>query len=144
MTITPAPETWFSRDLPVLSSVVARVETAGIADSRDVITDTGLDPQTVGRSARALHAAGYFEADFELGGGFAVMHLGERARREVGSWPTPESLADRLTAAVERGLAQASTDDERSRWQKLAAGIASAGREIVVQASGAALGGAIS
>lgn len=53
------PETWFSRDLPVLTSIVARVETMGSADQAGVVTDTGLDEVQVDRAVRALQDAGY-------------------------------------------------------------------------------------
>ncbi|MDP9466556.1 MAG: hypothetical protein M3P31_04860 [Actinomycetota bacterium] len=128
----------------MLTSLVARYEQAGSADSWQAMQDTGLDAVQVDQAGRALRDEGYVALYFEGGGGFAVTHVTGDGRRAVGAWPTPQSLADRLVEAVERGLAEASSEEERSRWQKLRDGITGAGRDVMVGVATAALGGAVS
>ena len=84
--LPPVPQvhqTWFSRDLPVLTSINARVETTGSADQAGVVTDTGLDEVQVDRAVRALQDAGYFRTYFEGGANFGVLDLRARAERSV-------------------------------------------------------------
>lgn len=139
------PDTWTTRHFPVLRSVVVRYETHGQVTSEEVVQDTGLSELEVDRAARDLRDEGLIAPYFEGGGGFVVMGgpMGD-ARRLVGAWPSPETFADRLMEAVERGMEDASTSEERSRWKAVRDALTGAGRDIVVNAAAIALGGAAS
>lgn len=137
--IPTAPDSWNERHLPVLLSAVARFEAGEDVHGSHIADDTELTQDVVDRTARELRSMGYLDVRFSSEG-FWVEELSIEARRIAGAWPTPESFAERLIAAVEQGLAAAKTDDERSRWRKLLDGLTSAGRDVVVNASGSALG----
>jgi hypothetical protein len=111
------------------------------ATAHVVAEDTGLTETEVDRSVRRLRDNGYLTANFYGGGDLDISTITGLGLTASGAWPSPETLADRLIAAVEQGLANATTDDERSRWRKLRDGLASAGRDVVVGAAGGALGG---
>jgi hypothetical protein len=54
------------------------------------------------------------------------------ARRTVGAWPTPETLANRLTEALAKA-ADNEPDEEKRGWlKKTAAWLGSAGRDVAV------------
>lgn len=137
------PETWFSRALPVLTSIVARYETdGGTVFSGHVVDDTGLDEGAVEQAARALERANYFRASWDGGGGFDVIEISERARREVGAWPTAEALTSRLLAALE-AMATSPSEQERSGARRLLAAATGDGRAALAGAVGNLLAGAV-
>jgi hypothetical protein len=86
---------------------------------------TGLDEATVQQALWALadEDPPFFSYhDLTTYGGRAIGFIHRptgHARRTVGTWPTPEGLADRIIAALEDTAANAPTEEERSRAQKL-------------------------
>lgn len=137
MTRPSVPETWFSRDLPVLSAIVARVEAGSIATSMDIAADTGLDDNALERSARALEQAGYLpQVWWDGGGGWDIPDVSERARREVGAWPTAEVLATRLLDALERIATTSGSTDQRTAAGRLLDVAKTDGRGVLVAALG--------
>jgi DNA-binding PadR family transcriptional regulator len=134
------PDYWATRDLPVLTSIVRRVEATGVANKSDIQSDTGLDDSTLDRSIRALQEDGYCETYFEGGGNFGVMSITGRARRTVGAWPSPESLVERLTTALRQQLADAPTEEQKTRVRKALEIVTGVTREVLVNAAGSALG----
>lgn len=141
--IPDVPNTWVSRALPVLTSIVGHYESDGAANSEQVVDDTGLSDSIVDRSGRELRDAGFVELYFEGGGGFFVMAVTEKGRREVGAWPSPESLTDQIFAAVEERVEHADTDEERGRWLKIRDGLFGAGRDFMIGVAAAALYGSV-
>lgn len=72
-------------------------------------------------------------------GGVVVRVTGitERGQRAAGQWPTPESVADRLAAAL-TDAAERETDPERKGWlRKTAAWMGGAGRDMAVEVGAA-------
>lgn len=140
----PLPDTWNSRELPVLRAVVRLYdETMQVVSVQDVERETGLSRADVQRAGTALDTAGLLtvKGSWQV----KVMHLGRpsaEARRLAGSWPTPESGADRLIAAL-RELAEHGTEDERTRAQKLLDGFTDAGRQIAVSVAAAIITGQV-
>jgi hypothetical protein len=138
------PETWFNRDLPVLISVVARVETTGSAESTDVLADTGLNPMDADRAIRALQDAGYCRTYFEGGGGWGVLEISERARRTVGSWPTAETLTNRIIDALETLAHNSSASTpQRTAAQKVLDAVTGDGRAALAGAVGNVVSAAV-
>jgi hypothetical protein len=61
------------------------------------------------------------------------------ARRAVGAWPTPESIAARLISALDEA-ADREPDPERKGWlRKTAAYLGNAGRDLAVKIGGSAI-----
>lgn len=129
--MSTVPDTWFTRDLPVLRAAVRGAD-SGI-EFEEIAAETGFDLRTVSMSLRALQDAGYVEAYFA--GGFSGFIRGarERGRRETGAWPSPESLTDRLAEAL-AAAAEAEPEPERKTLLRSAAqGLAGAGRTVAVE-----------
>ena len=62
-----------------------------------------------------------------------------KARRAVGAWPTPESIADRLVQALDEA-ADREQDPERKGWlSKSAAYLGNAGRDLAVEIGATAI-----
>ena len=75
----------------------------------------------------------------EVGG--YLKGVGERARRELGTWPSAESIVDRLAAAL---AAAADAEDEPKRKGKLRAaaeGLIGFGRDVAVEVLAKQVGG---
>jgi hypothetical protein len=137
-------DTWSTRALPFLTSAVARFEAYGEANSAEIAIDTRIaEHRVLLDTAKRLQDEGFLEFYFEGGGNFYVTGVTERGLRTVGAWPTPESLVDRLLAALAEREANAATEEERGRIRKTIDALASVGREVLTNAAGSALGGAL-
>jgi hypothetical protein len=138
--LPPMPDTWSTRALPFLRSAVARFETYGDAGSEEIQTDTGLGSRELRETAFRLRDEGYLDVQFQGGGAFNVRGVTERGLVEVGAWPSPESLVDRLLAALEAQAETADTPEERSRIRSTLSVLTSLGRDVLTNAAGSALG----
>jgi len=138
------PDTWYSRDLPVLEACVRLVdENPGVGGRlHEIAAATGLDDQTVYVATSALDDAGYIQRQMvsPARAGRVVAGSGA-ARAAVGQWPTPESAADRLVAALEAQIAATTELEERGRLERLLAGVAGVGRDVLVAVLSKALTG---
>lgn len=111
-------DTWAARDLPVLDAVVSLLDegaaTGAQPDGADIAAKTGLPLDDVGAALQALREL------LELGtpgGGPAswfVSGVTGAARREVGQWPTGESLIERVAAGIAEA-AEREPDPERKQ-----------------------------
>jgi hypothetical protein len=116
-------DTWAARDLPVLDATVGLLEQSYMVTVTDIAARTGLDAPVV---AKALEALDPVYVDFRkttTGGDprfWYVFKVTPEARRAVGQWPTPESLANRLADEL-AGAAQRETDSERQALLSYAA-----------------------
>jgi hypothetical protein len=140
---------WFSRDLPVLKTIVEIHDRTGRGNIRatTVVTESGFDADAVVRAVRALHLGHYLKG----GTGsaqqeflFVGVPTGD-ALRAVGAWPTPEGQLDRLIAA----LADAADDEdrgveERNKLKQVVTGLRGAAYQIAIAALGGAGGNLIS
>lgn len=104
----PHVDTWSSRDLPVLHAVVAMAdEGRPPLQSHEIAERTGLDQSTVITALFALAheqpALFTFEDLSDMDGrDLAVLDPTGEARRRVGSWPTPQTLADAIVDALKQ------------------------------------------
>lgn len=141
-----AQDTWATRDLPVLEAVVElfddgewRVSGAQIAER------TGLAEDVVQRAFFALVNEDpplfkYIDTSSLVGPeiGWVYEPSGE-ARRRVGAWPTPESLADRLVQAMERAADSEPDEEKRSKLRHTASYLSSVGRDVLVEVIGSVI-----
>ncbi|MBP2704422.1 hypothetical protein JOL79_11415 [Microbispora sp. RL4-1S] len=131
--------TWESRDLPVLKAIVELADEGEDRIDRSFIEErTGMGHDEVQRALRALaheeppffgytDTPGYGRKEILM-----VFDVTGHARRTVGTWPTPESLADRIVAGLS-AAADAESDEERRGWLKrTAAWFGGAGRDVLV------------
>src|SRR4051794_10250695 len=112
---------WHSRDFPTLRAV------AKIADEKligaqvcEVAESTGLTTAETVLAFRALTDAGFFEVEWAFGGGGSsrATHVSAQARQLVGLWPSPETGADRLLAALEAAEGASSDPEQQSRLRR--------------------------
>ena len=137
-------ETWSSRDLPVLRAIVDIYEATGSAMGPDAIESaTGFEG---GKEQAALRALDSEEPPFvtklERVMTGDIIFVGAptgHARRAIGAWPTPESIADRLVNALDEA-AEREPDPERKGWLRKTAGyLGNAGRDLAVEIGATAI-----
>lgn len=140
-------DTWANRDLPVLEAIVGLCdETPGdwvLAQRIDERTNMSHAEVQQALFALSREHPPYFEplddSDFEGASIGGVRNPSGHARRTVGSWPSPEALADRLVVAMNRA-ADEEEDEERKGWLKKTAGfLGGAGRDLAVDVMGSAI-----
>lgn len=141
--------TWESRELPILRALVGLFDSIEMVDGSlaAVVTATGLPDDDVKRGLKALMTASppYIEARATSQTSYPMRVLGvtERARREIGQWPTPEALTERLIAALEAAAAREPDREKAGRLRALKSFVREAGRDIVTGAVAGAIGNAL-
>ena len=129
--------TWESRDLPVLVAAVELCDESdtGTASETAIQDRTGFDSRTVQRALVALAHEDpplfgqVGEHDFGI---HTVAYPTGHARRIVGSWPTPESLAERIVDGLEEAADKEPDEDKRGRLRRAASSVRDVGRELFV------------
>jgi hypothetical protein len=138
------PDTWFSRDLPVLVEAVRHFDAVNQPLSADTVAETlGWDVETVMAAVRALDRGGLVQD--MVGGGAPGAWIGAvsaDAYRAAGAWPSPDTAADRLLAALQAAVDKAPEGSEaKTRARRILDGVVAAGRDFAVDvASGVVTG----
>lgn len=131
--------TWIERDEPVLRAIIELSDEGAHLIRPEQLTErTGLDPDTVQLALRAivdddppLVTGATDSRDWGGGRQISVVHSPTgRARRLIGTWPTPEKLAEQIIAELDRAAELEDRDDERGRLKRMAAWMDGAGRDI--------------
>lgn len=133
-------DTWDERDLPILEAVVAAEadNPGGIDRVADLVPRTGLDHQQVLVGVRALKEADFITATDASGAleGGLVDFLGirplERGRRATGQWPV-EDLGTELVDLLDAQVNAASSEDERTKWERLRNAAADIGKSTLTE-----------
>jgi hypothetical protein len=110
-------DTWAGRDLPVLDATVGLLEESYMVTVSDIADRTGLELPVVAHALEALDPAYVDFRKTETGGDprFWYVHkVTPLARREVGQWPSAQSLVARLAAGLEAAAEQESDQDRKS------------------------------
>lgn len=123
MSDQPLPDTWHSRDLPVLREAARLLEAADLgqgAPSSSICTATGLDDTAVYRALKALEVAGLIDVRWVNPSTHArVIQISANARIIVGQWPTEEAALDRIVRALEAIAGNASDPANQEAAQAL-------------------------
>lgn len=130
---------WATRDYPMLEWIVEQFE-AGNSDIQNgfVPEALGITDAEAANSIRNLDRGNYIsDVTWMFGDGWLVGNITERALREVGAWPSNESVADQLLWILEQKIDQAADPDTRSRWVKLRDGFSGAGRDLTIELAAA-------
>lgn len=88
--------TWENKDLPVLAAAAEELDREHVTDPDTIARATGLEYEQVQRALRALSSEEppLLQVRGRASGDITVVYgLTGEARRRVGAWPTPESLA---------------------------------------------------
>jgi hypothetical protein len=100
------PSTWETRELPVLSFLVEHFDDSEAyrRNAEQIAEAAELSVDEVQRALRSLYEASppYIDGITVAGPSYPIFvtSVSERARRAVGQWPTPETLAERIVAAL--------------------------------------------
>ncbi|PZM98423.1 MAG: hypothetical protein DIU79_00105 [Actinobacteria bacterium] len=129
-------DTWFSRDLPVLKAVVQLIDKEGpLLDMEKVEEITGFDTETVDRALVALRDE--YPPLFVKPSGAGnrrvavIMNVTGEARRRVGQWPTPETLAEKVVAEILERAENEPDPQKRGWWKALGEWVANTGSNTV-------------
>jgi hypothetical protein len=142
-TIARVIDLWRTCDLPVLLHLVHRLEVDGEHRVDTPLAVDDLEPTQVEAALRRLEEAGFIKGVTTAESSYPVVitSVTARALQAVGAWPSPEQLVDRLLAALDHAAKHANTNEERSRARRTLDALGTAGRDVLVNAAGAALGG---
>ena len=129
---SPLPDTWFTRDLPVLRAIARLVDAPEHGGSPyllgAVVPASGLPKADVVVAAKALASAGYIEPLTNHAGDIVrITAISAEARRLAGLWPTPQGEWDRLLEQLAARAERAPTEVERARWRAFSDAAAAVG-----------------
>lgn len=131
--------TWATRDLPILRAALRRLDAGDpLPDLEEIRQEVDLTPDEVWGAVHALQSADPPYMEVELAGGWGeqasgfVRSVSERTRRELGTWPSPESLVDALAEALARAADAEPEPERKSRLRAAADGLAGMARDVAV------------
>jgi hypothetical protein len=132
-------DTWGARELPVLTAVVALLEDSYMVTVSDIAARTGLELAEVARSLDAMDPT-YVDFRKTVTGGdsrfWYVLKVTPAAREQVGQWPAPASLIDRLATAFDEAAAREPDPVRQDQLRHAAALLGGPVREVAVQVAG--------
>jgi hypothetical protein len=147
MTNDTVLNTWAERELPVLRAALRRLDAGeDFPMLEEIRAEVGLDVAQMRAGLRALEDATppYIDVSYTMAGpdhvGGHVNGVSERARRELGSWPSATAVVDQLVAALSAAADDEPEPQRKSRLRAAADALTGFAREIAVQAIGAQLG----
>lgn len=129
-------DTWGARELPVLTAVVALLEESYMVTVSDIAERTGLELSAVARSLDAMDPTYVDFRKTETGGDprfWYVLKVTPAAREEVGQWPAPANLIDRLAAAFDEAAKREPDPIRRDQLRHAAGLLGGPVREVAVQ-----------
>ncbi|MBJ7451375.1 MAG: hypothetical protein JHC71_04730 [Blastococcus sp.] len=129
---SPLPDTWFTRDLPVLRAIARLVDAPEHGGSPyllgAVVPASGLPKADVVVAAKALAVGGYIEPLTNHAGDIVrITAISAEARRLAGLWPTPQGEWERLLEQLAARAERAPTELERARWRAFSEAAAAVG-----------------
>lgn len=129
-------ETWFRRELPVLTAVVEAFERDfdGLPDVRDIAQAAGLPVDDVAHALRALDGE-YLVLRMTMGdrASWFVDSVHNSARRAVGQWPAPDHFAIELAKAMEQVAESTSDPETKGRLRRAADAIGGLAKDVLVE-----------
>jgi hypothetical protein len=135
-------DTWGSREVPVLSAVVALLGDSYMVTVSDIAEKTGLDLPTVAKSLETMDPTYVDFRKTETGGDprfWYVNRVTPAAREEVGQWPGPDQLIDRLAAALSEASGQEDDPVRRDQLRHVGALLGGPVRDVAVQVAASTL-----
>jgi hypothetical protein len=136
-------DTWAGRDLPVLDATVSLLEYSYMVTVSDIADRTGLGLSDVARALEALNPAYVDFRKTETGGDprfWYVLKATPQARRQVGQWPTPETLIARLAEGFSAAADREADPDRKSLLTYSARLLGDTLREVSIEVASRLLG----
>lgn len=131
--MTETYETWTTRELPLLRIALREDDKGKNASFEEMAEETQIDRQQVWVAMRSLDEAGYVDAYVGNQHTGFVRSVGERTRRELGSWPSPESLVDQLARAFAAAADRETEPETKTKMRAAAEALAGAGRTTAIE-----------
>jgi hypothetical protein len=129
--------------MPVLTAAVTLLEQSYMVTVSDIAERTGLGLNTVARSLDTLDPTYVDFRKTETGGDprFWYVHkVTPAARREVGQWPSPEGLVDRLAAAFSAAADREPDPSQQDRLRMAARLLGDAARPAAIEVAASVIG----
>jgi hypothetical protein len=126
-------ETWSWRELPLLRIALRDDDRGATAQFEDMARETGLELRQVWLGMRNLRDSGYVNAYLGNASSGFVNSVAERTRRELGSWPSPESLVDGLARAFAEAAERETDPERKSKLRTGAEMVGGAGRTMTIE-----------
>lgn len=137
--------TWKTRDLPVLKTIVEMSEEGhSLIQPHQIIARMDMAPEDVLRALAALAGERppffQFEDSTDFDSGMreidAIHSPTGHARRAIGAWPTPESLAEQIVAGLEAAAAAEPDEEKRSKLKQTAQFLGTTGWSVLLGVAG--------
>jgi hypothetical protein len=128
--VAESHSTWAPRELPILSVALRRLDAGeDVVEFEDLARETGLSDDQLWAGLRALETAQppYIEID-----GKDIWGVTERARRELGTWPSATSIVDALATAFAQAAEAEKEPAKKKRLRAVADGLRGVLRDIAV------------
>ncbi len=132
-------ETWTSRELPILTAALRRLDTGDdFVDLEELRHEVGLDVAMMQAGLKALETAWppYIDVSYGMAGpdrvGGYMQGVSERCRRELGAWPSAHGLVDRLAQALADAADHEPEPERKNRLKALADGLGGIARDVAV------------
>lgn len=137
--MTTLESTWTTRDLPILRECLRRIDGGEAVVYFDDIRDAvGLDVAQMNVGMTALETASppyiFMEGNFLQG-------VSERARRELGTWPSAETLVDCLAAALAEAADAEPEPEKKGKFRAAGEFLGNMGRDVAVAVISKQVGG---
>jgi hypothetical protein len=148
--MTSVEDTWARRDLPILLAAYRRVEAGeqSVGQLEELRQELGLTVLEFRGGLAALADAEPPYIELELGGGWSgekagggwVSGVSERARRELGAWPSADALVDQFAAALRRAADDEPEPERKGRLRQAADVLGGMARDEAVSVVSAKIG----
>ena len=141
------PDTWGSRDLPVLRECLKRLdEGIELPSLEGVRVTVGLSVTDMRLAISALESAWppYIEVGRSSAGpaqvGGHLVSVSERARRELGAWPSVDGIIQAIIDGLGVAADEAVEPEAKSRLRSAAEVVGGVGRDVLAQVIAAKIG----
>ena len=140
--------TWATRELLILRCALRRLDGGELlVELEDVRQETELPTDQLWAGVQALAHSDPPYIQVSLAGGWTDDHasgviegVSERARRELGSWPSADDLVTQLAAALSQAADREAEPERKGRLRAAADTLGGIAREIAVQVISRRLG----
>ncbi|MDQ1444166.1 MAG: hypothetical protein QOI20_630 [Acidimicrobiaceae bacterium] len=139
--------TWATRELPILRVALRRLDAGEFfVNLEEIRSEVALEVNQMRAGLNALTEASppYIRVTYTMAGpdrvGGHLDAVSERARRELGTWPSPDSIVDVLSQALNDAASAETHDERKSRLRAAADTLASMARDVAVGAIASQLG----
>lgn len=133
-------DTWLRWDLPVLTAVIDGMQAdrhTRTVSPAEIVRRTGFTNDEVADALDRLgnSSPAYVDGPRLASGAFQYINqVTAAAREKVGQWPTPETLADQIVAALLQAAEDETDTVQEGKLRRVAEAVSDAGKMVIVGA----------